>query len=114
MATTSKKTKKTEPMQTWNQITGTMKVYGNTFKTKGKKEFTKWSVSVSGKRADSDEWVNYYIPVKFRGDAEEPDTDGLHTVEVSNAFLSAETYTNKEGVEIMTPCMIITACELVD
>lgn len=116
MAMTS--TKKKEIQQTWNRITGTMKVYGNTFDVKGKKgeTITKWSVSISGKASkDSEEYKNYYLPVYFRGkDAEEPDEDGLHTIEVSNAFLSLDIYTNKNNEEVQTLVLIVTDDEVTE
>lgn len=108
---------KNQVQQTWNRITGTMKVYGNTFDKKGGKKgetITKWSVSVSGKKdKDDEDYVNYYLPVYFRGkDSEEPETDGLHTIEVSNAFLSLDVYTNRDDEEVKTLVLIITEDEV--
>lgn len=100
--------------QTWNTISGIMRVYGNTFKTK-RGSIVKWSATISGKTKDNDEWVNYYVPVKFRGDdAKEPETDGLHTVEIGNAFMSVETYVNKAGEDVVVPVIVITANDIVE
>lgn len=121
MANTSRKsaTKREEstPMQTWNVITGTMRVYGNTFevgKGKNKHNMVKWSATISGKNAD-DEWVNYYVPVKFAGkDSCEPDSDGLHTIDISNAFWSIDTYENRKGETVTIPCVVVTSNEVVE
>lgn len=121
MANTSRKsaTKRDEstPMQTWNVITGTMRVYGNTFevgKGKNKRDLTKWSATISGKNAN-DEWVNYYVPVKFAGkDSCEPDSDGLHTIDISNAFWSIDTYENRKGETVTIPCVVVTSNEVVE
>lgn len=104
--------------QTWNKITGIMRVYGNTFETKKGDEITKWSATISGKTTDDENgevWHNYYVPVKFAGkDASEPDEDGLHVIDVENAFFSLDVYTNKKGVEVLTPVIIVTANEVVE
>lgn len=120
MANTSKKSaskRKAESVQqTWNKITGTMRIFGNTFETKGGNDITKWSVTISGKTEEDGEEVykNYYVPVKFAGkDAEEPEEDGLHVIDVSNAFFSLDIYTNKKGIEVLTPVLIVTANEVV-
>ena len=103
-----------QEQQTWNQITGTMRVYGNTFEGSKKGEkIVKWSVTISGKDKDGD-WVNYYVPVKFRGEAEEPDSDGLHTIDVENAFFSCESYVNKKGDTVNNPVLVVTACEVLE
>lgn len=108
------KNESNQVQQTWNRITGTMKVYGNTFEGRRKGEkYTKWSCTVAGKSADG-EYYNYYLPVRFRGDAEEPETDGLHTIEVSNAFLSTEQYVNKAGDTITAIILVITESEVTD
>lgn len=115
-STTKKQAAKasTQEQQTWNQITGTMRVYGNTFdgSKKGEK-IVKWSGTISGKDRDGD-WVNYYLPVKFRGEAEEPDSDGLHTIDIENAFLSCESYVNKKGDTVNNPVLVVTACEVLE
>lgn len=110
--TTGGRVESNQIQQTWNRITGTMKVYGNTFEGKKKgSEYTKWSCTVAGKSADG-EYYNYYLPVKFRGDAEVPETDGLHTIEVSNAFLSTEQYVNKAGETITALVLVVTESEV--
>ena len=120
MANVSKratKRKDATTAQTWNRITGVMRVYGNTFETKKGKEITKWSATISGKTKDEDgeEWHNFYVPVKFAGDdAEEPETDGLHVIDVENAFFSVDVWVNKKGDEVLTPVIIVTANEVVE
>lgn len=118
MANTSKK-KSNTPQQTWNTITGTMRVYGNTFETgksksKDKRTYTKWSATISGKD-DNDEWVNFYINVKFVGkDSAEPETDGLHTIDIMNAFWSVNTFTNKDGDTVNSPVIVVTSNDIVE
>ena len=102
--------------QTWNEITGTMRVYGNTFEIQGKKgqTVTKWSVSVSGKNKGG-EYENYYLPVKFRGrDANEPETDGLHTIEIERAFLSLDCYENRNGENVSALVLVIVDNEVTE
>jgi len=115
MAQTQKKTSKktTDAQQTWNQISGVMRVYGNTFES-GKKAITKWSVSVSGKDKDG-EYLNYYITVRFAGkDSAEPDTDGLHTIDVENGFLSVDSWTDKKGTVQQALVLVVTANEVLE
>ena len=115
MAQTQKKTSKktTDAQQTWNQITGVMRIYGNTFES-GKKSITKWSVSVSGKDKDG-EYLNYYITVRFAGkDSVEPDTDGLHTIDVENGFLSFDSWTDKKGAVQQALVLVVTANEVLE
>lgn len=107
--TKTKKTQSNAVAQTWNEITGTMRIYGNTFEGKKKgQKFTKWSMTVPGKDEDG-EYFNYYIPVKFRTkSSQEPETDGLHTIEISNAFLSCEKYENRNGEEVVQLVLVVT------
>lgn len=115
MAQTQKKASKktTDAQQTWNQISGVMRVFGNTFES-GKKAITKWSVSVSGKDKDGD-YLNFYITVRFAGkDSVEPDTDGLHTIDVENGFLSVDSWTDKKGNVQQALVLVVTANEVLE
>lgn len=121
MANVSKratKRKDATTAQTWNRLTGIMRVFGNTFETKKGGTITKWSATISGKTTDekgNDEWHNYYVPVKFAGnDSVEPETDGLHVIDVENAFFSVDVWTNKKGDEVLTPVIIVTANEVTE
>lgn len=101
---------------TWNTITGVMAIYGNTFtsgKGKKKKEFVKWSTTI-GRKDEDGEYVNYYLRVRFAGDASEPETDGLHQIDVGNAFLSVESYTNRDGDDVVNPVLVVTENEILD
>lgn len=105
--------KATDAQQTWNQISGVMRIYGNTFEA-GKKEITKWSVSVSGKDRDGD-YLNFYITVRFAGkDSVEPETDGLHTIDVENGFLSVDSWTDKKGNVQQALVLVVTANEVLE
>lgn len=97
---------------TWNTITGVMSIYGNTFTTK-KKKFVKWSTTI-GRKDEDGEYVNYYLRVRFAGDATEPETDGLHQIDVGNAFLSVESYENRDGDEVVNPVLVVTENEILD
>ena len=108
MATTKKK--RTTDQPTWNTISGKMRIYGNTF-GEGKKARTSWSVSISHKKQDSEEYDNYYLDVRFAGDAKEPKEDGLQWVNVKNAFLSCYSFEDKKKNVITKPQLIITALE---
>ena len=123
MANTSKratKRKDENTAQTWNRITGVMRVYGNTFEIgegKNARKIVKWSATISGKtkNEDGEEWHNFYVPVKFAGDDwDEPDTDGLHVIDIENAFFSVDVWVNKKGDEVITPVIIVTANEVVE
>lgn len=111
----AKTSRETSAMQTWNKITGTMRIYGNTFEGKKKgTTITKWTCTISGKDPEG-EWVNYYLPIKFAGDdAKVPETDELHTIDIANAFLSLDTYVNRSDELVKLPVLIITDCEVVE
>lgn len=101
---------------TWNTIAGVMSIYGNTFtfgKGKNKQHFVKWSTTIGRKDKDG-EYVNYYLRVRFAGDASEPVTDGLHQIDVGNAFLSVESYTNRDGDDVVNPVLVVTENEILD
>lgn len=101
---------------TWNTIAGVMSIYGNTFTTKRKgkkKKFVKWSTTV-GRKDEDGEYVNYYLRVRFAGDASEPETDGLHQIDVGNAFLSVESYTNRDGDDVVNPVLVVTENDILD
>lgn len=101
---------------TWNTITGVMSIYGNTFTTKKKgkkKKFVKWSTTI-GRKDEDGEYVNYYLRVRFAGDASEPETGGLHQIDVGNAFLSVESYENRDGDDVVNPVLVVTENEILD
>lgn len=103
----------TDVQRTWNQISGVMRIYGNRFEA-GKKAITKWSVSVSGKDKDGD-YLNFYITVRFAGkDSVEPDTNGLHTIDVENGFLSVDSWTDKKGSVQQALVLVVTANEVLE
>lgn len=110
-ANAKKQSKKesTEIKQTWNEITGVMRIYGNTFesgKGKDKKSFTKWSVAIANKTDDG--YQNFYMPIRFGGkNSHEPETDGLQTININHAFLSVDCYTNKNGDEVKSPVIVV-------
>lgn len=97
---------------TWNEITGIVSVYGNTFEGK-KGSYTNWSATI-GKKNDSGEYDNYYLRVRFGKNIEEPDTDGLHQIDIENAFLSVEAYTNKDKERVVLPVLVITEGSVID
>lgn len=101
---------------TWNTITGVMSIYGNTFtfgKGKNKQHFVKWSTTI-GRKDKNGEYVNYYLRVGFAAGASEPETDGLHQIDVGNAFLSVESYTNRDGDDVVNPVLVVTENEILD
>lgn len=113
--TKQSKKESTEIKQTWNEISGVMRIYGNTFtvgKGKDKKDITKWSVSIGTKTDDG--FKNFYMPVVFAKDATEPENDGLQTITIERAFLSVNNYTNKAGEEVNTPVIIVMENEVED
>lgn len=108
-----KKTKRSERAKdTWNVISGICSIYGNTFVGK-KGSYTNWSATI-GKKNDTGEYDNYYFRVRFGKDVEEPDTDGLHQIDIESAFLSVEAYTNKDKERVILPVLVITEGSVID
>lgn len=104
--------KKTE--SSWNTITGTMRVYTNALEGKNGKPWYKSSVSISSKD-DRDEYHRFYIDLKFGKKAEEPESEGVHVLEISNAFFTVEYwYDKKNKEERVKPVLMVTECELVE
>ena len=97
---------------TWNEITGIMSIYGNTFTGRKKNEYVSWSATV-GKKNEDGEYDNYYFRVRFAKDANEPHTDGLHQIDIQSGFISLETYTKKKE-EITVPVIVIVENEVLD
>ena len=109
----AKKTKRSERAKdTWNNISGIMSVYGNTFTGRKKKKYVSWSATV-GKKNDEGEFDNYYFRVRFAKDANEPETDGLHQIDIQSGFFSLETYT-KGKEEVTVPVIVIVEDEVLD
>lgn len=109
----AKKAKRSERAKdTWNEITGIMSIYGNTFTGKKKKKYVSWSATV-GKKNDAGEFDNYYFRVRFAKDANEPQTDGLHQIDIQSGFFSLETYT-KGKEEVSVPVIVIVEDEVLD
>ena len=109
----AKKTKRSERAKdTWNNISGIMSVYGNTFTGRKKKKYVSWSATV-GKKNDDGEFDNYYFRVRFAKDANEPETDGLHQIDIQSGFFSLETYT-KGKEEVTVPVIVIVEDEVLD
>ena len=109
----AKKAKRSERAKdTWNKITGIMSIYGNTFTGKKKKKYVSWSATV-GKKNDAGEFDNYYFRVRFAKDANEPQTDGLHQIDIQSGFFSLETYT-KGKEEVTVPVIVIVEDEVLD
>lgn len=109
----AKKTKRSERAKdTWNNISGVMSIYGNTFTGRKKKKYVSWSATV-GKKNDDGEFDNYYFRVRFAKDANEPETDGLHQIDIQSGFFSLETYT-KGKEEVTVPVIVIVEDEVLD
>ena len=109
----AKKAKRSERAKdTWNNISGIMTVYGNTFEDRKGRDYISWSATV-GKKNDDDEYDNYYFRVRFAKDANAPETDGLHQIDIQSGFISLETYTKKKQ-EITVPIIVIVEDEVLD
>ena len=109
----AKKAKRSERAKdTWNNISGIMTVYGNTFEDRKGRDYISWSATV-GKKNDAGEFDNYYFRVRFAKDANEPQTDGLHQIDIQSGFISLETYTKKKQ-EITVPIIVIVEDEVLD
>lgn len=111
---TTKREEKVEPKETWNDLKGQMRIYGNLFDEGKKSERMSWSVSI-GRKRDDGSFSNYYLRVKFGKNASEPNTDGLHMIDVRSAFLSFEEWVPKGSKEtVQRPCLVIMDNEIVD
>lgn len=103
-----KNTKKAD----WNVISGTMRIFGNEVGA-GKKKFTKFSTSIGSKNEDG-EWSNFYFDLRFAGKAEKPEDDGEHWIEVKEAFLAVDEFTNKNKIRIVKPVIVITDSTVIE
>lgn len=109
----TKKTKRSERAKdTWNEITGIMSIYGNTFEDRKGRKYISWSATV-GRKDEDGEYQNYYFKVRFAKNATEPTTDGLHQIDIQSAFISLESY-EKKNKEIIIPVIVITEDDLLD
>ena len=97
--------------ETWNEVKGIMSVYGNEFDGK-KSSYISWSASI-GKKDKDGEYENYYLKVRFASDAEEPETDGLHQIDITNAFLSLESY-DRGKQHVVVPVLVILENTVID
>ena len=113
MAQTKKGAKRSERVkETWNEIKGIMSIYGNEFEGRKGKSYVSWSCSIA-KKGDDEEYEHYYLKVRFAGKAEEPETDGLHQIDVANAFFSLESY-DKGKQHIVVPVLVILENTVID
>lgn len=106
---TKKKTeKKSAIKETWNNIQGTMRIYGNEFEGKKNTSFIKWSVSLPVKDQDGKIVDNLYIRVKFAGDdANEPEEAGLQTINIEHAFLATDRWVDKKKNEHVDLVLVV-------
>lgn len=108
-----KKTKRSERAKdTWNEITGIMSIYGNTFEDRHGDEYISWSATV-GRKDEDGEYQNYYFKVRFGKNATQPMTDGLHQIDIQSAFISLESY-EKKNKEIITPIIVVIENDVLD
>lgn len=101
-------------VETWNNVAGVMKIYGNEFKQAKGNTWTKWSVSVGKKDLSTNEYINYYIQVRFAKNASVPQTPGLHAIEVTHGFLSPVRFKLKDGTEVDDVELVVVENTIVD
>lgn len=87
--------------ETWNIIKGQMRVYVKIFDDGGT------SISTSIGRKDNDSWTNFYLPVYVSKECKITLNEGLNTINVKNAFLSA--FKKKDGNAALQ--LVITEAE---
>lgn len=111
MAVKKQSKKQTEKVKYWSSdLTGRMRVYAQEVKYKkgGKPaSFLKFSTSLGVKDEDGN-WSNLYFNVRFmKGDAPEADGGMNFEIDISRAFLTFETFTNKDNEEVKTPVIVV-------
>ena len=107
-------TRNAKQRETWNKITGEMRIFGN-WLGKGRDAKLLWSASVGNLSTLTEDWRNVYIPLKFCAKCTQPETDGLHRIDIKNAFFSVESYERKEDKKIVDKLvLVITDCEIVN
>lgn len=111
MAVKKQSKKQTEKVKYWSSdLTGRMRVYAQEVKYKkgGKPaSFLKFSTSLGVKDEDGN-WSNLYFNVRFmKGDAPEADGGMNFEIDISRAFLTFETFTNKDDEEVKTPVIVV-------
>ena len=111
MAVKKQSKKQTEKVKYWSSdLTGRMRVYAQEVKYKkgGKPaSFLKFSTSLGVKDEDGN-WSNLYFNVRFmKGDAPEADGAMNFEIDISRAFLTFDTFTNKDDEEVKTPVIVV-------
>lgn len=90
--------------ETWNIIKGRMRVFVKVFEDGSN------SISTSIGRKDGDTWLNFYLPVYVSKECKVELLEGLNTIDVNNAFLSARK--TKEGTPTGIQLIITDAVNL--
>lgn len=105
--------KKANNWPTWSKsINGTMDIFGNEFRGKKGKKWTKWSTQL-GVQDDDGDWQNCYIDVKFKKD-EAPEGKGLNRIDINEAFMTAECYSSADGEIITKPVIVVMDYDVVE
>ena len=87
--------------ETWNIIKGQMRIFIKIF------DDGSTSISTSIGRKDNDSWINFYLPVYIAKECKVDLVEGLNTINVKAAFLSA--YKKKDGNAALQ--LVITEAE---
>lgn len=100
----------------WFQhIEGDMRVFCDevTYRKNGKKATFLRATTTVAKKDDSGDWHNVYIPVTFTKDCGINLEEGRNDVHVSNGFLTADVWKDKEGVERTRLAIVVTDAEII-
>lgn len=73
--------------QSWNTITGVMRIWGQEFSTQAGGSIIVYSTQVSAKDKN-EEWHNQYLNVRFSQNAGRPDKTGEIWISITNSFLT--------------------------
>lgn len=103
--------KKPEKQQTWNDLGGVIRIYGNEV-GKGSSKFIKYSTCIA-KKLDNGDYKNLYVDVKFGKKAEKPDCTGEVWYDIEEAFITVDYYDDKNGNEVVKPVILVMAGEVI-
>ena len=102
--TTKKAKKEQDRVKRWSDITGEVRIFGETVEYgKGKKasSFVRYSTSVGIKNEDDDTYKNLYYKVGFAKDVDpEIDDEGGFVIHITRGFLTLEEYVVKKTGEV--------------
>lgn len=103
-----KKTNK-KSVDSWTNITGEMRVWGNERTSANGKPFIGYSTTIGLKTDDG--WDNFFVNVRFPKD--NPEIVEQFSIDIKNGFLSLNVWTDKRKQKHIEPVVVVLEYELI-